>query len=122
MAIFRRSNLTSKEIRLGLNAFILVARESKSDFLKIDNFKVNFEDKFEKVYRALRLVGMSISEKILKKWFEHVYFNLDCLKRDRRDFELMKEEFDKISNNQNNRGGSSNYIKAKDDTEKAKRS
>lgn len=83
-------------VRLGLNAFILVARECKSDFLIIENNKPNFDDKFAKVFRALRLVGMSISDKLLRKWFEHVFYSLDCLKRDRRNFEQMKDEFDKM--------------------------
>lgn len=37
-------------------------------------------------------MGLSISEKLLKKWFDHVYWGLDCMKKERRDFEKKHNE------------------------------
>lgn len=93
MIVFKRtSNITPEQIRLGLNSFILVCRETKSDFLQIDTQPKNNEeekfDKFEKVNKALRLSSMVISEQLLKRWFEHVQNSLECMTPERRHFEI----------------------------------
>jgi hypothetical protein len=75
-------------VRQGLNSYILTCRETKQDFVHVD-FKNTNDDK---ISRALRLVSMSISENLLIKWFDFVWYNLDCMRRERRDFERRHRE------------------------------
>lgn len=78
MVILRRNYLTVEQIRHGLNAYILSCRETKQDLLYLID---------DKIHRTLRLINMGISDDILKKWFEHVKYNLDWNKQERRKFE-----------------------------------
>jgi hypothetical protein len=67
--IIRKYNFLSVDtIRHALNAFELECKFTKQDYLYlIEN----------RVHKALRLINKSISELVLKKWFEHVKTNLE---------------------------------------------
>lgn len=78
MLVLRRAYLTYDTIRHGLSAYTLTCRESKQDYLHMDDGKV---------HKALRLVNMSISDEILKKWLDYVTTNLEWNKVERRVFE-----------------------------------
>ena len=45
---------------------------------------------FHKVHKALRMINMSVSDDLLKKWLDHVLTNLDWNNQERRDFERSK--------------------------------
>ena len=67
--IIRKFNFLSVDtIRHALNAFELECRATKQDFLYLVD---------DRVHKALRLINKSISELIVKKWFEHVKTNLE---------------------------------------------
>ena len=65
-------------IRHGLNAYVLTCRETKSDYLYMMD---------DRVQKALRMVNMSISDNLLKKWLDFVITNLEWNKKERREFE-----------------------------------
>eukprot|EP00347_Sterkiella_histriomuscorum_P021092 403335284 len=67
--ITRKSYMTIDEIRHGLLAYTLISRECKNEWLPMY---------VEKIIKAFRMVNKTISEVILKKWFEHVRSNLEC--------------------------------------------
>ena len=92
MVIVKRNYLSIEQIRLGLNAYVLSCRhpEPKQDYLYL--FKDN------KIHKTLRLINMSISDDILKKWYEHVKYNLDWNHRERRDFEFFVKNFNEDCN------------------------
>ena len=78
MHILRRGYLTYDTIRHGLSAYVLTCRESKQDYLHTD---------FGKVHKALRMINMSISDEIFKKWLDYVLTNLEWNSLERRIFE-----------------------------------
>lgn len=67
--ITRKMYLTTDEIRHGISAYTLISRECKSEFLPLF---------VEKIIKAFRLVNKTISEVVLKKWYEHCKSNLEC--------------------------------------------
>ncbi len=80
MTIVRNNYLTYCQIKDGLNAYDLVCKELKYDYLYL------IEDK---VYRTLRLLNLSISDIILKKWIKRVEGDLEWNTKDRRYFEKI---------------------------------
>lgn len=54
---------------------------------KSDNMYLPQADPGKNIHKALRLVNMSISDKIFKLWLKHVESNLQCQRKDRKDFE-----------------------------------
>jgi len=46
----------------------------------------------EEIHKALRFLNMSISNNLLKKWYEHVRTNLECAKRERLEFEYYHRD------------------------------
>lgn len=82
--IIRKHNFLSIDtIRHSLNAFELECRATKQDYLYLID---------DKVHKCLRLINKSISEHVVKKWFEHVKTNLEWNKQDRRIFEKEQKE------------------------------
>lgn len=67
--ITKKSYMTCDEIRHGLLAYTLISRECKSEWLPMY---------VEKIIKSFRMVNKTISEVVLKKWFEHVRTNLEC--------------------------------------------
>jgi hypothetical protein len=83
MSILKRSYLGIDQIRHGINSYLLVCRETKEDHLY-------FRD--GRIHRALRLMNLSISDNLLKLWYEHVKTNLEYAKKEKRDFEKEHKE------------------------------
>lgn len=52
-----------------------------------ENLKKDVPISERPIYKLLRLLNMSISEKLVKLWFTHVKSNLECATQERRDFE-----------------------------------
>jgi hypothetical protein len=75
MLVLRKNFLNHDTIRHGLSAYVLTCRETKQDYLHTDD---------NKVHKALRMVNLSISDDILKKWLEHTISNLEWNKPERR--------------------------------------
>lgn len=75
--------LTSDEIRLSLNAYTLMAREFKSDYVHLH---------FEKLARAFRMVNKVISSNIIKEWFSHCESNLTWSNKDWKRFSVNNNE------------------------------
>lgn len=69
VSILRRMLMTVDEIRHGILAYTLISRECKSEWLPMY---------VEKLQKAFRIVNKTISEVVLKRWFEHVRSNLEC--------------------------------------------
>ncbi|CDW81298.1 UNKNOWN [Stylonychia lemnae] len=67
--ITRRAYLSGDEIRQGIIAYTLISRECKSEWLPMY---------VEKIIKTFRMVNKTVSEVVLKKWFEHVRSNLEC--------------------------------------------
>lgn len=67
--INRKGYLTGDEIRQGIIAYTLISRECKSEWLPMY---------VEKIIKTFRMVNKTISEVVLKKWYEHVRTNLEC--------------------------------------------
>ncbi len=65
----QKNLLSGDEIRHGLNAYTLIVRETKEEFLSMY---------VEKVIKAFRLVNKSISELVLKKWYNRCKPYLEC--------------------------------------------
>ena len=78
MLVLRRNYLTHDTIRIGLSAYVLTCREAKQDYLHIDDGKI---------HKALRMLNMSISDDVLKKWLDYSITNLEWNKAERRSFE-----------------------------------
>lgn len=100
MLIVKRNYLSIDQIRLGINAYLLICKESKQDHLFLQQgSKVPERERRPFgffVHGALRLLNMSVSNDLLKLWYEHVKSNLECVKPERIQFERehreMKEE------------------------------
>ena len=99
MTIFDKKKLSVEQIRHGLNAYILICREDKNDHLYLEDDAHVKKDKDKsssvfgaKVHQALRLINMSISQNILKAWYDHVKFNLEWNQEERRKFEKESRE------------------------------
>lgn len=90
LIVLKCNYLSHELIRHGLNAYTLICRESKEDYLTLVNDKNNLS--FNRVHKALRIVNMSVSDDLLKKWLEHVITNLDWNKVERREFERLKRK------------------------------
>ena len=89
LIVLKRNYLTHDLIRHGLNAYTLICREEKEDYLTLSYEK---KPSFARVHKALRIVNMSVSDDLLKKWLDHVMTNLDWNNKDRRDFERLKRK------------------------------
>lgn len=74
LIITKKGYLTVDEIRQGVMAYTLTARETKSEWLPFTT---------EKVLKAFRILNRTISEVVLKKWYDHVRTNLDCSQEQR---------------------------------------
>jgi hypothetical protein len=74
MIITKKGYMTLDEIRQGVMAYTLTARETKSEWLLFTT---------DKILRAFRILNKTISEVILKKWYDHVKTNLDCSQEQR---------------------------------------
>ena len=112
LIVLKRNYLSHNQIRHGLNAYTLICREhdEKEDKKEIekkegDKKYAEYEEKedvltltkdggktlsFHKVHKALRMINMSVSDDLLKKWLDHVLTNLDWNNQERRDFERSK--------------------------------
>lgn len=85
LIITQEGLLTIEQIRHGINAFVLVCRETKQDYLYMMD---------DKVKRALRLINMSISDNFCKLWLDYVISNLEWNNRERNDIkEQVSEEY-----------------------------
>ena len=62
--------LTSEDLRLGINAFTLICRETKVDTLELT---------YDKILRAFRLLGKAISVNTLAVWFDRCHNLLECV-------------------------------------------
>ena len=89
LIVLKRNYLTHDLIRHGLNAYTLICREEKEDYLTLSYEK---KPSFVRVHKALRIVNMSVSDDLLKKWLDHVVTNLDWNNEDRRVHERRKRE------------------------------
>ncbi len=69
MMIHRKGYLSSDEIRQGLLAYTLTARDCSREFLPLDH---------EKLVKAFRLLNKTLSQHVVDRWYQHCKGNLEC--------------------------------------------
>jgi adenylate kinase family enzyme len=69
LLLLKKNYLTSDDIRHGLLAFTLSARDQKTEFIPL---------KYEKIVKCLRVLNKTMSEAILNRWYEFCKTNLEC--------------------------------------------
>ena len=67
--LHRKGYLTSDEMRHGLLAYTLSARDCGKEFLPLE---------YSKVVKAFRLLNKTLSEHVLDRWYQHCKGNLEC--------------------------------------------
>lgn len=67
-----------KEIRAGINAFTLLEKEIK---------ETNIPLKEDIILKAFRLINKTVSEELIRQWIIKNRPKLECMKKERRDFE-----------------------------------
>lgn len=69
LLLHKKNYLTSDDIRHGLLAFTLSARELKTEYLPI---------RYSAIVKCLRVLNKTMSEAVLQKWYDHCKGNLEC--------------------------------------------
>ncbi len=65
----KKGYLSSDEMRQGLLAYTLTARDCGKEFLPLE---------YSKVVKAFRLLNKTLSQHVLDRWYQHCKGNLEC--------------------------------------------
>jgi hypothetical protein len=69
LLLLKKTYLTADEIRHGLLAFTLCARDHKTEFIPL---------RYAQIIKCLRVLNKTMSESVLEKWYDYCKGHLEC--------------------------------------------